>query len=95
MKKLPTECPSCRSRLEVSRLVCNHCNTQIEGSFELPALASLAPEDQEFIFQFVLNDGSLKEMAKLSGVSYPTVRNLLDGVVEKLRAFQRKKEKSV
>lgn len=93
MKQLPTECPSCRARLEVSRLVCGSCNTQIEGSFALPVLASLRPEDQEFILQFVLNDGSLKEMAKLSGVSYPTVRNILDDLIEKLKSFQRKKEK--
>jgi len=94
MKKLPTECPSCHSRLDVSRLVCNACHTHIEGAFQLPVLASLRPEDQEFIIQFVLNDGSLKEMAKLSGVSYPTVRNLLDDLIGRLKALQSKKESS-
>jgi hypothetical protein len=77
----------------VSRLVCNHCDTHIEGAFELPILASLPPADQEFILQFVLNDGSLKEMAKIAGVSYPTVRNLLDDLIAKLKSFQTKKEK--
>ncbi len=35
---------------------------------------SLAEEDQEFIKQLVLSSGSLKQLAKIYAVSYPTVR---------------------
>jgi hypothetical protein len=50
----------------------------IEGSFELPALAQLALEDQVFVAAFVRSHGSIKEMERLFGVSYPTIKNRLN-----------------
>lgn len=85
MKQLPTICPSCGGKLAVKRLRCERCETEVEGLFPLPALVSLAQEDQEFILAFVKASGSLKEMASLLRVSYPTVRNRLDEIIEKLR----------
>jgi len=46
----------------------------IEGSFELPQLARLAMEDQVFITAFVRSHGSIKEMERIFGVSYPTIK---------------------
>ncbi len=46
---------------------------------------ALAPEDQEFIKQFVLASGSLKQLAKVYDVSYPTVRLRVDRLIEKVR----------
>lgn len=48
-------------------------------------LAGLGEEDLDFIAQFVLSSGSLKEMAERYGVSYPTIRASLDRVIENLR----------
>jgi hypothetical protein len=48
-------------------------------------LAGLDEDDLDFIVQFVLSSGSLKEMAELYGVSYPTIRASLDRVIENLR----------
>lgn len=48
-------------------------------------LGSLPIEHQRFIEMFVLAGGSLKEIAELAGVSYPTVRSRLDKVIEALR----------
>lgn len=45
----------------------------------------LAEDDLDFIVQFVLSSGSLKEMAERYGVSYPTIRASLDRVIENLR----------
>jgi hypothetical protein len=88
VKQLPTTCPSCGGRLAVKRLRCERCETEVEGNYNLPVLASLSPEEQEFIFQFVLTSGSLKEMASLLKVSYPTVRNRLDEIIEKLKSSE-------
>jgi hypothetical protein len=88
MKRLPLYCPSCNGPLAVKRLRCETCSTEVEGSYDLPILASLSNEDQDFILQFVKADGSLKEMAKLLGVSYPTVRNRLDDVIETIKQNQ-------
>ena len=48
-------------------------------------LTKLSEDDLDFIVQFVLASGSLKEMAELHGVSYPTIRASLDRVIEELR----------
>ncbi|WP_342553729.1 DUF2089 family protein [Paenibacillus sp. FSL R7-0652] len=46
----------------------------------------LENEDLEFIKKFVLKSGSLKEIAKIYEVSYPTVRIKLDRLIEKIKA---------
>lgn len=52
----------------------------------LPAwMTDLEDEDAAFIKKFVLSSGSLKEMAALYGVSYPTVRLRLDRLIQKIR----------
>jgi hypothetical protein len=94
MKRLPTSCPSCEGTLAVRRLSCNKCETEVEGLYSLPPLAGLAPDEQEFILEFIKASGSLKDMASLLGVSYPTVRNRLDEIIGKLRRNETKsKEK--
>ncbi len=88
VKSLPTHCPSCEERLVVKRLRCESCETEVEGIYPLPPLGSLSREDQLFIHQFIKASGSLKEMAKLTKVSYPTVRNKLNEIIEKLNAVE-------
>lgn len=51
-------------------------------------LAALDREDLGFIRKFVLASGSLKEMAKLYGVTYPTVRLRLDRLIQKIRLVE-------
>jgi|SRR5699024_8278146 len=50
-------------------------------------ILSLEKEDLEFIKKFVMNSGSLKEVAKLYDVSYPTVRIKLDRLIEKIKLY--------
>ncbi len=45
----------------------------------------LSEEDLAFIRRFVLASGSLKEMATIYGISYPTVRLRLDRLIEKIK----------
>ena len=52
----------------------------IEGSFELPQLARLNLEDQVFITAFVRSHGSIKEMERIFGVSYPTIKSRLNRI---------------
>lgn len=47
-------------------------------------LASLPREDLDLIVEFVLVSGSLKELAKVYGVSYPTIRARLDRLIERV-----------
>ena len=48
-------------------------------------LSGLEEEDLTFIRNFVLASGSLKEMAALYGVTYPTVRLRLDRIIQRIR----------
>jgi hypothetical protein len=52
----------------------------IEGRFDLPPLASLTAEDQVFVAAFVRCHGSIKQMEKFFGVSYPTIKNRLNRI---------------
>ena len=90
MKRLPTSCPSCGGSLAVKRLHCESCETDVEGLYTLPLLAGLPQEDQDFIVEFIKSSGSLKDMASLLGVSYPTVRNRLDEIISKLKRSEPK-----
>lgn len=92
MKKLPVKCPSCESALAVSELSCSNCETQITGHYELPVLLQLSVDEQEFIFQFILNSGSLKKMAVKMQNSYPTVRNKLDDIIEKINRLNEERK---
>jgi hypothetical protein len=56
----------------------------IEGSFELPQLARLAMDDQVFITAFVRSHGSIKEMERIFGVSYPTIKSRLNRIAGSL-----------
>ncbi len=87
-KNLPHICPSCTSVLKVKTLVCEKCTTEVSGIFSLPLLASLTPQEQDFIVEFVKSSGSLKIMAQQLGLSYPTVRNLLDDIILKIKTNQ-------
>ncbi|PSA95819.1 hypothetical protein C6370_00075 [Bacillus atrophaeus] len=52
---------------------------------DVPAwVLSLDKESLEFIRKFILNSGSLKSMAKDYDVSYPTVRTMLDKLIQKI-----------
>lgn len=83
--KLPTLCPSCESLLDVSQLSCGQCSTIVRGNYPLPVFLKLPPKEQEFILQFFLASGSLKEMAAQLGISYPTVRNQLDDMIQRIK----------
>ena len=58
---------------------------QLKGAFELPPLACLPAEDQVFITAFIIHHGSLKQMEKLYGASYPTIKAKLGKIADKLQ----------
>lgn len=84
LAKLPTICPSCAETLQITELCCEHCETKVSGHFPLPPLLHLDADRQQFALDFIKSGGSLKTMAQQRGLSYPTVRNMLDALIEKL-----------
>lgn len=60
---------------------------------EVPVWITALEEDElQFIKRFVLASGSLKEMADVYGVTYPTVRSRLNGVIAKVKLSEQKQE---
>lgn len=61
---------------------------EIEGDFELPPLARLTYEDQVFVSAFLASHGSIKDMEKAFGISYPTVKNRLNRIAAQLQLVE-------
>ena len=55
------------------------------GNEKRERIENLDDAEIDFIKRFILESGSLKEMAAIYGVSYPTVRLRLDRLIEKIR----------
>jgi hypothetical protein len=61
---------------------------EVNGEFELPPLARLPYEDQVFVSEFVRRHGSIKDMEKAFGISYPTVKNRLNRIASRLQLVE-------
>jgi hypothetical protein len=76
------------TRLIVERVRTAEKDIVIEGRFELPQLAKLPLEDQVFITAFVRSHGSIKEMERIFGVSYPTIKSRLTRIADSLEFIE-------
>ncbi len=79
-----SECPVCHGDLMVTQLECTECGTQLSGQFTLSKFNYLDTEKLYFIEIFVKNRGNIKMVEKEMGLSYPTIKKMLDEVVEQL-----------
>ena len=70
--------------IAVERVRLADSGSTIEGRWELPQLARLSAEDQIFVVAFVRSHGSIKEMERVFGVSYPTIKARLNRLGESL-----------
>lgn len=82
--KAPSKCPVCGEKLSITKLGCHKCSTSIEGAFEPCEFCSLPEDDLHFLKVFVKCRGSIKEVEKEMGISYPTVRGKLDALIKSL-----------
>lgn len=55
------------------------------GNEKRERIENLDDAEIDFIKRFILESGSLKEMAAIYGVSYPTVRLRLDRLIQKIK----------
>ncbi len=82
--KMLNTCPVCASSLKATRLECVTCGTVIENSFSLSKFESLSQEQLSFVEIFIKNSGSIKDVEKEMGISYPTVKGKLNDVIKAL-----------
>jgi hypothetical protein len=75
-------------KMVINRVTLVDQDISIEGEFELPPMAKLGADDQVFVAAFVQSDGSIKEMERLFGVSYPTIKGRLTRIGAQLEFVQ-------
>lgn len=81
---IPDGCPSCSGKMLVTEFCCSDCKTTVRGSFDLPVFSSLAPAEESFLRVFLAARGSIKEVERQLGISYPTVKARLEALLNKL-----------
>ena len=77
-------CPVCGEGMEVVRLQCPACQTAVEGRFGLGPFQRLSRDQLQFVETFIRCRGVIKDVEEQLGISYPTVRGRLDGVIRAL-----------
>ena len=77
-RSVPSRCPSCASRLVVVRLECPCCDAEVTGEFDLCPACRLEPETRKLFDMFLDARGNLRQVQRMLGVSYPTVRQRIE-----------------
>lgn len=81
MYRVPHKCPICQEKLTITEVTCESCGTRMQGRFDGCRFCSLSPEEANFLLVFIRNRGSIKDVERELGVSYPTVRAALDNLI--------------
>ena len=84
MARQVTQCPVCDADLRITELTCSTCSTKLHGDFPPAPLARLSREHQQFIQTFLRCRGVIRDVERMLGISYPTVRARLDAAVTAL-----------
>lgn len=83
-REVISKCPVCESQLHVTRLHCNTCATTIEGEFNVGRFAHLGRDQMLLLEGFLRSRGNLRELERELGVSYPTIRGRVEGLLRAL-----------
>jgi hypothetical protein len=75
--------------MQVTRLHCPNCHTELSGQFTPCRFCTLEEKHLQFVEVFLRCRGSIKEVERTLGVSYPTVKNMLDAALSALRLDDR------
>lgn len=81
---LPTRFPGLNETPVVTRLEFENAGVAVEGRFRLNEFALLSPEPLEFLRLYIRVRGNLKEVERVMGVSYPTVRSRFEAMLRSL-----------
>ena len=80
----PNRCPVCGGTVEFTRINCAGCGTEMTGKFALCRFCALEEKHLRFIETFLRCRGSIKDAERALGLSYPTVRGMLEAAVAAL-----------
>lgn len=78
VQKKINKCPVCNSYLTIRSYLCPQCETEINGQFSSCIFCKLEPRHFELAKIFIKYDGSIKDLERELGVSYPTVKSKVE-----------------
>jgi hypothetical protein len=84
LRRPPSNCPVCSTRLALTRLSCPSCETELSGAFAQCEFCVLTDEDRDVLRVFLASRGNMKDLERHLGVSYPTARARFDALLGKL-----------
>lgn len=82
--KSPGRCAVCGGALHVTQLTCDTCESTLQGNFTPCRFCALDDQTMAFLEIFIKNRGSIKDIEREMGISYPTVRNNIDNLLSAL-----------
>ena len=80
----PRSCPVCGDEMNLTRLTCSGCGTELSGRFASCEFCSLSQDERQMLKVFLQSRGNMRELERHLGVSYPTARARFDALVGKL-----------
>ncbi len=83
-RAIPPRCPSCGAGLEVVLLRCPACGTEVSGHYDCCPVCQLEGEAAELFQLFLDARGNLKQVQRVLGLSYPTVRQRVEQMFAQL-----------
>ncbi|HAI21628.1 MAG TPA: hypothetical protein DCM14_07035 [Clostridiales bacterium UBA8153] len=86
MRKVLERCPSCAGQMDVTRMRCRDCFTQVESVYSCCPYCRLSPANAELLRVFVRSRGNIKEIERELGIPYSSARSRLDDLIAELEA---------
>jgi hypothetical protein len=77
-------CPLCGGEMFVAEYSCTDCGVTLKGHFKRCDLCNLPKELLHFVRVFLKSEGNIKEVERVLGLSYPTVKARLAKVNQTL-----------
>ncbi len=85
MNRIILSCPSCNESMVISELRCPKCDLKVKKDFSPCEFCQLSEEDYEFLKVFLRTQGSITEIEKILGFSYPTIKAKIEQLLNNLK----------
>ncbi len=82
--RAPSDCPVCSEELHTIRLGCSNCGTELSGAFRSCEFCGLSDADRALLKVFLISRGTMREVERHLGVSYPTARARFEELLGRL-----------
>jgi hypothetical protein len=80
MREALGPCPVCGGELTVTEYCCEDCGVSLKGQFKRCDICQLPKELLHFVRVFLKCEGNMKEVEKMLGLSYPTIKSRLSKI---------------